>query len=68
MANKDTYSTSWAAAAIFNGLEGTNPTVITKELAPDNAEAIDSVESDTEQKKVYKGSFHKLQIMRYTVC
>jgi len=44
-----THSTSWAAAAIFNGFDGTNPTAITRELAPERAAVSDSVESETEE-------------------
>ena len=44
-----TLSTSWAAAFIFNGLPGTNPTAITSDCAPDKAD----VRSDVAPVTVY---------------
>jgi len=38
-------STSWAALAIWRGLEGTKPIAMTREVAEERVEASDSTES-----------------------
>ena len=58
-----THSTSCAAWAIFNGFDGTKPTAMTREFAPDRAAVSDSVESETIINKVHANNIilgHKM--------